>query len=164
MLPGYSVWIEIQANKATISDARKFRTAMQHCAEAGVDAVLLSVRDTSGYVLYPSTLAPSYSEYDPTFAPGVDYLRQCLEICRQEGIALYAAMDVFVGGNRNDPRPEMPAPMQVARYLFRVTLMPAASAVAGFSPTARRFRPMRVRFRKMWSTMASTMARYTIKP
>lgn len=109
MLPGYSVWIEIQANKATISDARKFRTAMQHCAEAGVDAVLLSVRDTSGYVLYPSTLAPSYSEYDPTFAPGVDYLRQCLEICRQEGIALYAAMDVFVGGNRNDPRPEMPA-------------------------------------------------------
>ena len=103
MLPGYSVWIEIQANKATISDARKFRTAMQHCAEAGVDAVLLSVRDTSGYVLYPSTLAPSYSEYDPTFAPGVDYLRQCLEICRQEGIALYAAMDVFVGGNRNDP-------------------------------------------------------------
>ena len=55
---------------------------MQHCAEAGVDAVLLSVRDTSGYVLYPSTLAPSYSEYDPTFAPGVDYLRQCLEICR----------------------------------------------------------------------------------
>ena len=103
MLPGYSVWIEIQANKATISDARKFRTAMQHCAEAGVDAVLLSVRDTSGYVLYPSTLAPSYSEYDPTFAPGVDYLRQCLEICRQEGIALYAAMDVFVAATETTP-------------------------------------------------------------
>ena len=58
----------------------------------------------------------------------------------------------------------MPAPTQVARYLFRETLMPAASAVAGFSPTARRFRPFRVRFRKRWSTTASTMARYTMKP
>lgn len=109
MLPGYSVWIEIQANKAIISDARRFREAMRHCAEAGVDSVLLSVRDTSGYVLYPSKLAPAYSAYDPAFAPGVDYLRQCLEICRQEGIKLYAAMDGFVGGSRNDPRPEMPA-------------------------------------------------------
>jgi len=29
-------------------------------------------------------------------------------------------------------------PMQVARYLYFVTLMPAASAVAALSPTARR--------------------------
>ena len=39
-------------------------------------------------------------------------------------------------------------PMQVARYLYLVTLMPAASAVAGLSPTARRCRPVRVRLRK----------------
>ena len=36
------------------------------------------------------------------------------------------------------PMAEMPPPMTVARYLQRVTLMPAASAVAGDSPTARR--------------------------
>ena len=36
------------------------------------------------------------------------------------------------------PMPDMPPPTRVAMYLFRVTLMPAASAVAGFSPTARR--------------------------
>ena len=46
------------------------------------------------------------------------------------------------------PRPEMPAPMQVARYLYFVTLMPAASAVAVFSPMARRLRPVRVFVRK----------------
>jgi hypothetical protein len=53
----------------------------------------------------------------------------------------------------------MPAPMQVARYLYLVTLMPAASAVPGFSPTARRFRPARVLFRKTCTTTAMTMAR-----
>ena len=42
----------------------------------------------------------------------------------------------------------MPAPMQVARYLYFVTLIPAASAVAVFSPTARRLRPVRVFDRK----------------
>lgn len=109
MLPVYSVWIEIQANKAIIADAEKFRAAMRRCARAGMDAVLLSVRDTSGFALYPSRLAPHYSQYDSTFAPGTDYLRQCLEICRQEGVDLYAALDVFAGGNRNHPRPEMPA-------------------------------------------------------
>jgi len=36
----------------------------------------------------------------------------------------------------------------VARYLYLVTLMPAASAVEALSPTARRCRPGRVWFRK----------------
>lgn len=109
MLPVYSVWIEIQANKATIADAHQFRAAMRRCAQAGMDAVLLSVRDTSGFALYPSKLASHYSQYDPAFAPGVDYLKQCVEICREEGLALFAALDVFVGGNRNHPQPGMPA-------------------------------------------------------
>ena len=48
--------------------------------------------------------------------------------------------------------------MQVARYLLRVTLMPAASAVPGFSPTARRFRPARERLRNTCITTAITSA------
>ena len=47
----------------------------------------------------------------------------------------------------NPPRPAMAPPMTVARYLYSETLMPAASAVAGLSPTARSARPWRVRFR-----------------
>ena len=53
----------------------------------------------------------------------------------------------------------MPPPMQVARYLYLVTLMPAASAVAGLSPTARRLRPARVWLRKYCAAMAMAMAR-----
>ena len=48
--------------------------------------------------------------------------------------------------------------------MYFVTLMPAASAVAGLSPTARRFRPVRVLLRKRDIRMAKMIARYTMKP
>ena len=46
------------------------------------------------------------------------------------------------------PTAEIPPPITVARYLYRSTAMPAASAVAGDSPTERRYSPARVRFKK----------------
>ena len=56
------------------------------------------------------------------------------------------------------PSPQIAPPMTVARYLYSDTLMPAASAVAGFSPTARRHRPWRVQFRYQDSTMDTATA------
>ena len=55
-------------------------------------------------------------------------------------------------------------PMQVAKYLFLLTLMPAASAVAGFSPTARSSRPILVRLSMIAATIAMAMAAYVINP
>ena len=48
----YEVWIEIQANKKLISDSEKFREAMEKCKKAGMTGIILSVKDTSGFVLY----------------------------------------------------------------------------------------------------------------
>ena len=42
------------------------------------------------------------------------------------------------------PRPHRPPPARMCTYLYKVTLMPAASAAPGFSPTALRFSPLRV--------------------
>ena len=55
-------------------------------------------------------------------------------------------------------------PMQVARYLYFVMLIPAASAVAGLSPTALRFRPVLVLRRKYAETKAMMMAAYARNP
>ena len=55
-------------------------------------------------------------------------------------------------------------PMMVAPYLYLVMLMPAASAVAGFSPTARRCRPTRVWLSTKLERIARAMARYARKP
>ena len=57
------------------------------------------------------------------------------------------------------PSPLIPPPTQVARYLYAVTLMPAASAVAGLSPTALRFSPFLVLPRKKARTIARMIAR-----
>ena len=58
----------------------------------------------------------------------------------------------------------MPAPRQVAAYLYAVTFIPAASAVEGFSPTARRLSPTRVRFITKLRMIAHMIAKYTMNP
>ncbi|MDF2611987.1 MAG: hypothetical protein K0R92_3461, partial [Lachnospiraceae bacterium] len=73
MNSNYYIWIEIQANKRTITDAEKFRQAMEKCRNAGIGAVILSVKDTLGFVIYESEIAPHYSEYDEVFEQK-DYL------------------------------------------------------------------------------------------
>ena len=92
----YEVWIEIQANKKLISDSVKFREAMEKCKKAGMTGIILSVKDTSGFVLYKSSLADHYSEFDGEFAADIDYAAECFKIIRELGMKCYAAFDVFV--------------------------------------------------------------------
>ena len=63
----YFVWVEITANTETILDEARFMEAMKKCAETGIDSVILSVKDTSGFVLYQSNHAPHYSEFKERF-------------------------------------------------------------------------------------------------
>jgi uncharacterized lipoprotein YddW (UPF0748 family)/N-acetylglutamate synthase-like GNAT family acetyltransferase len=108
MNSNYYIWIEIQANKRTITDAEKFRQAMEKCKNAGIGAVILSVKDTLGFVIYESEIAPHYSEYDEVFEQK-DYLLECLETVHSLGMKFYASLDVFAEGNKGKPHPKMPA-------------------------------------------------------
>ncbi|BCK01463.1 hypothetical protein [Anaerocolumna chitinilytica] len=67
MNSNYYIWIEIEANKRTITDAGIFRKTMEKCRNAGIGAVILSVKDTTGFAIYKSKFAPHYSEYDKIF-------------------------------------------------------------------------------------------------
>lgn len=103
----YECWIEITANKATILDSEKFSDAVRHCKDAGMTAMILSVKDTTGFVLYQSTLAPHYSEYDSDFNAKIDYVNQCFSIIRSFGMKCYASFDVFTEGNKKMQHPKM---------------------------------------------------------
>ncbi len=103
----YEVWIEIQANKKSILDRKKFRNVMEKCKKAGMTGIILSVKDTTGFVLYESRLADHYSVYDTDFAADVDYVKQCFEIIREQGMKCYAAFDVFTEGNKKHSHPKM---------------------------------------------------------
>ncbi len=54
--------------------------------------------------------------------------------------------------------------MIVEMYLYLVTLIPAASAVAGFSPTARSVKPTLVFLNTIVTIIAIINARYTSVP
>ena len=103
----YEVWIEIQANKKLILDSEKFREAMEKCKKAGMTGIILSVKDTSGFVLYKSSLADHYSEFDGKFAADIDYVAECFKIIRELGMKCYAAFDVFAEGNKKNRHPLM---------------------------------------------------------
>lgn len=103
----YACWVEIHANRALIADPEAFRDAARRCREAGLTSMILGVKDTTGFVLYPSKLAHHYGEYDQTFTLDTDYVEQCFTILREEGLECYAAFDVFAEGSRLRPHPAM---------------------------------------------------------
>lgn len=102
----YFVWVEITANTELILNADRFREAMKKCAERGIDSVILSIKDTSGFTLYKSSRAPHYSELKDCFE-NVDYLKRCLDIVHECGMKLYASFDVFAEGNKHHKHPKM---------------------------------------------------------
>ena len=104
----YEVWIEITANKNTILCAEKFETIMEKCKKSGMTGIILIVKDTTGFSLYPSKIVPHYSLYDSEFQANYDYVKQCFEIIRKKGMKCYAAFDVFAGGNRIHSHEMMP--------------------------------------------------------
>lgn len=95
----YFIWVEISANRKLILEKERFTEAMQQCAKCGIDSVILSVKDTTGFVLYPSKYAEHYSKFNEQFKE-IDYLQQCLEIIHDNGMKMYAAFDVFAEGNK----------------------------------------------------------------
>jgi len=106
MAQNYYVWIEISANMDTILDKEAFIQAMRKCSTAGIDSVILSVKDTTGFVLYPSDYADHYSKYNTKFEE-IDYLQQCINIIHMVGMKIYAAFDVFAEGNTRNKSPYM---------------------------------------------------------
>lgn len=93
------MWVEITANKEWILDAVKFEETMKKCRAVGMTGIILSVKDTTGFSLYPSQIAPHYSKYDKTFLPAYDYVKQCFSIIKNLGMKCYAAFDTFAAGN-----------------------------------------------------------------
>lgn len=103
----YEVWIEIQANKELILNKEKFRSAMENCKKAGMTGIILSVKDTTGFVLYKSNIAEHYSVFDCEFDTYTDYVVQCFEVIKELGMKCLAAFDVFAEGNKKHRHPLM---------------------------------------------------------
>ena len=102
----YFIWVDMGANRKLITDPALFAKTMDKCVECGFDSVTMGVKDTAGFVLYPSAYAPHIAHYSNAYEEK-DYLSQCIRIVHEKGMKFYAAVDVFVEGNKKRPSPLM---------------------------------------------------------
>ena len=95
------IWVEITANKKLILNTEAFGSAMERCRDCGVTGIILSVKDTTGFVIYDSSIAPHYSSYDHDFGRN-DYAKECRDMIKGCDMDFYAAFDVFAEGNKKN--------------------------------------------------------------
>lgn len=104
----YYLWVEIEANKPRLVDARRFENILSKCQDAGIGSIVLSVKDTTGFGIYNSDIVPHYSEFDGDFAKK-NYLELYITAAHNRGLKLYAGIDVFSEGRNADKNEKSPA-------------------------------------------------------
>ncbi|PHO08524.1 hypothetical protein BFT35_01090 [Thermoanaerobacterium thermosaccharolyticum] len=102
MIKNYYLWIEIHANKNRILNSKYFEDVLDKCAQLGISSIILSVKDTSGFCLYNSKIVPHYSYFDTDFEKNKDYLDLYINMAHSKNLKIYAAVDVFSEGNKEN--------------------------------------------------------------
>ena len=97
MKNNYYIWVEIEANKKRLLDEKKFNILLDKCVSSGIDSIILSIKDTSGFGIHKSKVVPHYSNFDKDFKEE-DYLEKYIDKCHEKGLKIYAAFDVFAEG------------------------------------------------------------------
>lgn len=101
MVKDYYLWIEIQANKDRIIDVKYFENILNKCINSGIDSIILSVKDTSGFGIFNSNIVPHYSVFDEEFEKDKDYLDLYIKMAHDKNLKIFAAIDVFSEGNKD---------------------------------------------------------------
>ncbi len=124
------LWVDATANFTRLCHPEGVRELVRKSREAGINALVVDVKDLTGQVLYDSRIAPRLEEYSGARnAPGFDLLRTASEECRANGMAIYAAINVFAEGRKAEGGPVFDHPEWEA-----VVQDPEAWIVAGEGP------------------------------
>ncbi len=106
-LPAKAIWIDAYANCQRLSNHENIESFMTRVKASGADTVVLSVKDVSGLVLYPSRIAPHMSLWSElargtpqacNFPAGFDAVKDVLETGHRFGLKVYAGFPVFTEG------------------------------------------------------------------
>lgn len=104
-LAGRVMWCDAEANLWALSTREGVRDTVQRCKECGINTVVVDVKPLAGVVLYNSKIAPCLSEWEgKPYPEDYDLLKTMVEECREAGIEVHAAINVFAEGSqaRND--------------------------------------------------------------
>lgn len=112
-LPRNILWIDALENAPLLARPGGIPYIVQQCVKAHIDTVVLGVKDVSGLVIYPSKIAPHFSEWSLRtkgtnhyryFPPHFDAVKAFLEESKKYNISVYAGVPVFMEGTRLSPR------------------------------------------------------------
>ncbi len=111
-IPRNILWIDALENAPLLSRPGGIPYIIRQCVKANIDTVVLGVKDVSGLVIYPSKIAPHFSEWSRRtkgtnhyryFPPHFDAVEALFEEAKRYHLSVYAGVPVFMEGTRLGP-------------------------------------------------------------
>ncbi len=98
------LWMDLRANVfgtyGRFSDTAAIRKTLDTVKSVGVTSLIVDVKASSGYTIYPSSYSKQLTSLDgKTFQPGVDYLAYMITEAKKRQLKVYASTMVMVEGD-----------------------------------------------------------------
>jgi len=98
-------WVDARSNVfgtyGRFSDTSMIKTTLDTLKEVGVTGLVIDVKGSSGYTMYPSQYSKQITSQDgKTIPAGVDYVGYIIKEARKRNFKVYASIVTFVEGDR----------------------------------------------------------------
>ncbi|KQC01920.1 alpha amylase family protein [Pedobacter sp. Hv1] len=103
------VWVDARSNVfgtyGRLSDTAMIKTTLDTLKEVGVTGLVLDLKGSSGYTMYPSNYSPQVTSQDGKSIPaGVDYAGYFIKEAKKRNFKVYASIVTFVEGETSKAR------------------------------------------------------------
>lgn len=100
------VWVDARSNVfgtyGRLSDTSMIKTTLDTLKEVGVTGLVLDLKGSSGYTMYPSNYSPQIKSQDGKTIPAdVDYAGYFIKEAKKRNFKVYASIVTFVEGDRS---------------------------------------------------------------
>ncbi|GAA0536145.1 alpha amylase family protein [Chitinophaga japonensis] len=100
------VWVDARSNVfgtyGRLNDTNEIKKVLDTLKETGVTGLVIDVKGTTGYTMYPSAYAAPATEMDGKSLPaGLDYAGYMIREARKRSFRVYASIVTFVEGDGN---------------------------------------------------------------
>ncbi|MGV3509733.1 MAG: alpha amylase family protein [Sphingobacteriaceae bacterium] len=97
-------WVDARSNVfgtyGRFNDTAKIRRTLDTLKQVGVTGLVVDVKGSSGFTMYPSNYTKQLTTLDgKTFTPGVDYVGFMIEEAKKRGFKVYGSIVTFVEGD-----------------------------------------------------------------
>lgn len=93
------MWLDCSANWERFSNPDSIRYYAAKCREAGMTALVLDIKGTTGAVVYPSDVAPRLEAWKGFRRPDFDFVGTFIEAAHDNSLEIYGSFNTFAEGH-----------------------------------------------------------------